>query len=137
MLTKTYYWYKSQGICPKCRTRPVEEGKSCCRECLDRINEHQKKRIKEGVGRMRYRERRNRNVCVVCGRTLCRCSKTRCGYHQMQEDAYNRKTRDPDDYIGIDGSAPAIPAEFSKNNPRKPVCNGDCFNCKFEDCIKA
>lgn len=38
---KEAYW--SKGICPQCKTRPLESGKKKCNDCLRRNNEYQKK----------------------------------------------------------------------------------------------
>lgn len=132
-VTKTYEWYKAQGICPKCRRNKIEDGKSCCRACLDKINDRQKKRIREGVIKKRYWDRRNKGVCVVCGRPLCIGSNTRCGYHQAQADRYNGKKRDPELYTAVDGT----PLNMGISHRESRECDGDCFNCKFEDCIRA
>lgn len=135
MVTKTYEWYKAQGICPKCRRNKGENGKTLCRECLNKANERQKIKIRNGDTKRRYWERRKKNVCVVCGRPLCIGSKTRCGYHQAQEDGYNGRTRDPSQYVSVDGTP--LSGELSNYYKRSKLrCDGDCFNCKYEDCIK-
>lgn len=126
-----YYWYKAHNICPKCRERPPEPGKSMCRNCLDRSNAKQKKRVKMGYGKKRYWEFRNKGVCVVCGEPVCISSGIYCGRHLLQRDNVSGRTRPIEDYTGTDGTKLIV-----SDKPIEAICNEDCFNCKYEDCIR-
>lgn len=126
-----YYWYKEHNICPKCRERPPEPGKSMCRECLNKANAKQKIRVKNGCNRKRYWKYKSHGLCVVCGGTLCVSSGIYCGWHMFQRDKIQGKIKPMDFYTGTDGTPLTVSGKRTEN-----ICNEDCFNCKYEDCIK-
>ena len=70
-------------------------------------------------------------MCVVCGETLCVSSKIYCGKHLLQSDNVHGKTRPIEAYASIDGTQLIV-----SDKPIESICNEDCFNCKYEDCIR-
>ena len=72
-----YEWYKSKGICPRCRINDALQNHVFCPECLEKISvanakydhkraEYQKNR--NNVKRIQYKKRKQEGTCVVCGK---------------------------------------------------------------------
>ena len=90
-----YYWYKSHGICPKCKTEWSAPGKVYCEKCLrDRLStvmrygrEYNNQKCKE------FRERmKAQGLCQWCGnkavegRVLCAaCAKKNSEAQQVRK----------------------------------------------------
>lgn len=92
---ETYYWYKSKGICPKCKTQMAAPGRVYCESCLKKKaerckkygGEYNKRKCKE------FRERQKANgMCVYCarpaveGRVLCEvCARKNSESQQVRK----------------------------------------------------
>lgn len=72
-----YEWYKSRGICPKCRVNDAFQNHVFCPECLERVsNENIKYAHKRAeyqsnqnaARKIRYQERKQSGLCTVCGK---------------------------------------------------------------------
>ncbi len=66
-MSATYYYYKEQGICVRCKTFNVIPGKVYCKDCVDKTT------IKN---RERYKFRKENKLCKICGIPICK--KTLC-----------------------------------------------------------
>lgn len=73
----SYEWYKSKGICPKCRVNDAFHGHVLCAECLEKSAierqkyvykraEYQKKR--NAVRKKQREERKQAGLCTRCGK---------------------------------------------------------------------
>ncbi len=93
-----YIWKKSDELCIKCRVQPKEEGKTCCRPCLDEQNEKTKARraakIEAGlhVPRPIYARRIEDGLCGLCGRRPFEPGRTAC---MECRTAQNERRRQP------------------------------------------
>ena len=72
-----YEWYKSRGICPKCRVNDAFYNHVFCPECLERISaenvKYAHKRAEyqsnqNAARKIRYQERKQAGICTVCGK---------------------------------------------------------------------
>lgn len=71
-----YYELKSKGICPRCKTNKLANGKSRCENCLK-------------IELERFYAKRNNGLCARCGnesiKMLCEtCSKLRNGKNKQK-----------------------------------------------------
>lgn len=78
-----YRMYVDSGICPVCKTRYAEPGRTQCKECTRRIAARADQRDPGRERRNAYcRERRQRlkaaGICVDCGQHRAQEGVTRC-----------------------------------------------------------
>ena len=76
-----------------------------------------------------YKKRKEMKVCVKCCEPLCVSSTVYCGKHLYQLDKIHGKYRKPSAYKSIEGEPLRLKQEWT-------LCQEDCFNCKYKDCIK-
>ena len=90
-----YNWYKSKGICPKCKTAWADPGHVFCRPCLNKRAAETMKYGSEYNAR-KCKERRERlkekGLCVSCGKpavqgkVLCeKCARRNAEAQQVRK----------------------------------------------------
>ena len=72
-----YHWYQDNGICPTCRKNIILGEEKNCLECRARKTNNANKRLQQDDGKLlenkkqcdknRYKARKERGECVVCG----------------------------------------------------------------------
>ena len=75
---KTYHWYQDNGICPNCRKNKILGTEKNCPECRARKTNNANARLNRDNGELlerkkqcdknRYKARKERGECVVCGK---------------------------------------------------------------------
>jgi len=90
-----YHWYKSRGICPKCKKMPGVPGGVYCEDCLAVKREASKRFLGEyNAGKCRERRERLKaaGLCVSCGkpavkdRVLCAaCARRNAEAQQVRK----------------------------------------------------
>lgn len=106
------------GLCADCGKRP-HFGYSRCARCAAKHRKHEGQRrpkanrprtatplkthAKAKQARERYRERKARRVCIVCGEPLARGSTVRCARHLLKNLASNER------YVGRAATRPTRP----------------------------
>lgn len=67
-----YHWRKEHGICPRCKVRDAEPGRTLCFECAEyqRINnpKYQSKEKKRDLNKKRAERLRSAGLCKTCGK---------------------------------------------------------------------
>lgn len=81
-------FYKSIGICPNCRKRPITGKENSCSECRKIRADNARKRREENrelvnriqreQTRLRKSKRRENGECLRCGRKLTDTNYSRC-----------------------------------------------------------
>lgn len=77
MSKSDYEWYKSKGICPRCRVNDAFINHVLCTKCLEETSinntkyshkraEYQKRQNE--VKKIRYMERKKEGMCTACGK---------------------------------------------------------------------
>lgn len=84
-----YEWYKERGICVQCGTNTAAPGRARCEECLVKNAESSKKQRerrdssvrkeshREHIRQLR-RERKEKGLCIFCGKPICSKSTVFC-----------------------------------------------------------
>lgn len=97
-----YFFYKSIGICPKCKKNHLAIGFSACPECLEKgaiyrynlpeekLKEIYKKQVE--YNKNKARERRAKGLCRRCNKTAVE-DKTLCQYHLNKQREESRRKR--------------------------------------------
>lgn len=93
-----YMWYKSRGICPRCRTNYAEPGRVYCAGCCRRIIRRKDMLDPDRARRNQYSADRRQalkeqGMCVDCGRVKAAEGKTRCSACQRRSNESNRVYR--------------------------------------------
>lgn len=81
-----YDWYKSHGICPKCRREDAAKGRVYCLNCLDRESlstmryraSHDTRDSNKAKCRERYYRAKEMGLCVRCKHRRAREGKVTC-----------------------------------------------------------
>lgn len=81
-----YDWYKSHGICPRCRKEDAAKGHVYCLNCLDRESvstmlyraSHDTHDRNKAECRERYYRAKEKGFCVRCKQRKAREGKTTC-----------------------------------------------------------
>lgn len=72
-----YEWYKSKGICPRCRVNDAFQNHVFCPECLEKISVENTKyahkreeyqRNQNKARKIQYEKRKQLGVCTRCGK---------------------------------------------------------------------
>ena len=89
---KLYYWYKGQGICPRCGSENASKGHTLCLNCRDkqtvatglyRAKMSEKRKAEESEKnkvycRMRYEQYKASGICVRCHKNEARKGAVIC-----------------------------------------------------------
>ena len=95
-----YEWYKTHGICVRCRKAKARRGRTTCAACAAQNTERTLRYFNELTAEKRkeYSQRRDARyaagLCVICGkrpprdnrRTCALCSSKRTGTRQKQAE---------------------------------------------------
>lgn len=79
---ETVAWYKSKGYCVECHHQKAAPGKTCCFDCLAKMNgkatkryhelsdEQRKEEIRKASARTKARreKRKEHGLCILCGK---------------------------------------------------------------------
>lgn len=93
-----YAWYKSRGICPKCKVENAAPGKVFCAACLLRKKEEWQS-YKGEYNSQRCRERRDRlkalGMCIKCGKRPAAENRVQCDIcaQQIREERRAQRMR--------------------------------------------
>lgn len=130
-----YYWYKSAGICVKCKQENAEKGIFCLK-C--RMDERQRKKKKYPEKMKTYMrelkaKRKAEHICVKCGRPLPSWDKrVSCGICRAKENAHKREVSQKQGRIPLyfrgDGEHCAICFKPVETKGKK-LCNRCYNNC--------
>lgn len=83
-----YAWYKSYGICPRCRQNDAAKGRIYCLDCLGkeavatmhyRIT-HDTKKKNRVYCQMRYQAAKDQGICAKCFQRPARPGKAICQF---------------------------------------------------------
>lgn len=93
-----YLWYKSRGICPRCRTVFAEPGRVYCAGCYRKILHRKEALDPDGTRRNQYSADRRQalkqqGLCVDCGRAKAAEGRARCSVCQRKSNESNRMYR--------------------------------------------
>ncbi len=123
-----YYWYKSHGICPHCRTNYIRKGRSSCADCAEYFALNHKKKpplTDTQKEQSRKRNKRYRDLLVAFG--VCQdCGKRDASpNHTLCVDCLIKKRRRGIEHNRKKG---CIPADLRYNS-------GFCYFCckKIDD----
>lgn len=94
MADESYYWYKSHGICVKCKKNDASPNRIMCDECREKWNAIRREKIKDPEYKKwkkqynkKHKEKMLENgLCPMCGKPLYQGHKT-CYEHWLK----NRK----------------------------------------------
>lgn len=96
---KDYDFYKSNGICPRCRVKNAFYNHVYCEDCLEKIAlaniKFRDPKAKEysmryrDRNKKRYEERKKNGLCVRCGKPAT--NGTLCAYHYYKRKEQRKK----------------------------------------------
>lgn len=97
-------FYRSHGICPYCRTERIFGSEGACPECrakFENANERHRKKNREkcreqsnAYHRKYYHERKEKGICVRCGKYPAKEGGTYCVRCSAKKKEYERKVRE-------------------------------------------
>lgn len=95
-------FYKSIGICPKCRKNKIYEGENLCLECYEKAQFYKEKYDKSKYDRHEYYKKwyeksKKQGICIRCGKgeTKGHVYCDRCLAVKRREWIEKRKEKDP------------------------------------------
>ena len=93
-----YHWYKSHGICPRCKKAIQDPGRVYCGPCYRRLRNQMERRDPGAVNRKAYQKARRERLiaaglCIDCGKEKATGGTLRCGKCLEKARESNHKYR--------------------------------------------
>lgn len=101
-MKEDYAWYKSKGICPKCRVNDAFSGHVHCAECLEKIavnnTRYAHKRAEyqsnqNRAERIRYAEAKQAGLCTCCRKKIAQHGQL-CNECHVKRMAYRKNSKE-------------------------------------------
>lgn len=102
MADESYYWYKSHGICVKCKRNDASPNRIMCDECREKWNAIRREKIKDPEYKKwkkqynkEHKEKMLENgLCPICGKPLHQGHKTcyECWFKTERDGKGTKKT---------------------------------------------
>ena len=140
-----YLYRKKNHLCTKCGEKLPDNFPFVSCDACRRRSADQKRRAKK----IQYHERKKEHRCVICNKIISKeitsvyCDDCRKSELDRRKRNYQKKKKEG---RCVSCGKPSLKGQALCDNclehrkewrkqRAKPICDEDCFNCKYDDCI--